>query len=117
MYMPMDAATNLSKGFAFIELGSPQEAQAAREQTHGYALDKKHTFAVSMFDDFEKYGKVPDEYQVPEPKPFQAAESIHSWMLDKLGRDQFVIRAGDLTEVYWNDGKRGRNDMVRIQEQ
>jgi hypothetical protein len=33
-------------------------------------------------------------------------------MLDKLGRDQFVIRCGDMTEVYWNDGKRGRSDLV-----
>jgi len=79
----------------------------------GYALDKKHTFAVNMFDDFEKYLKVPEVYQPPEPKAFQAAESIHSWMLDKLGRDQFVIRSGDMTEVFWNDGKRGRSDLVR----
>ena len=35
MYMPVDTATNLSKGFAFIEFTSPQEAQAARDQTHG----------------------------------------------------------------------------------
>ena len=76
-------------------------------------MDKKHTFAVNMFDDFEKYLKVPEVYQPPEPKAFQATESIHSWMLDKLGRDQFVIRSGDMTEVFWNDGKRGRSDLVR----
>ena len=33
-------------------------------------------------------------------------------MLDKLGRDQFVLRSGDMTEVFWNDGKRGRSDLV-----
>lgn len=44
--MPLDAKSGLSKGFAFIEFASPQEAQAAREQTQGYKLDKNHTFQV-----------------------------------------------------------------------
>lgn len=39
-------------------------------------------------------------------------ENLNSWMLDKLGRDQFVLRSGDMTEVFWNDGKRGRSDLV-----
>ena len=33
--MPMDTASNLSKGYAFVEFATAQEAQAAREQTHG----------------------------------------------------------------------------------
>ena len=65
-----------------------------------------------MFDDFEKYLKVPEQYAAPDKAAFQAAESVHSWMVDKLGRDQFVIRSGDQTEVFWNDGKRGRADLV-----
>lgn len=40
-------------------------------------------------------------------------ENLNSWMLDKMGRDQFVIRSGDNTEVFWNDGKRSRMDLVR----
>ena len=48
-----------------------QEAIAARDQTHGYKLDRSHTFAVTLFDDFERYAKVPDEYQEPEAKPYQ----------------------------------------------
>ncbi len=75
LYMPMDEKTQTTKGFAFIEFSSSQEAVAAREQTNGYPLDKKHTFVVSMFDDFEKYQKVPDQYQLPEPKAFQTAVS------------------------------------------
>lgn len=68
---------------------------------------------VSMFDDFEKYAKVPDEYQVPEVPKFTPMENLHEWLLDKLGRDQFVARAGDETAVFWNDGKRNRCDEVR----
>ena len=47
-----------------------QEAQAAREQADNYKLDKAHVFAVNMFDDFEKYLKVPDQWAPPEAKPY-----------------------------------------------
>lgn len=68
--MPVDA-NNMTKGFAFIEFNSPQEAAAARDHTHGYKLDKSHTFSVNMFDDFDKYDKVPAEYTAPETKEYQ----------------------------------------------
>ena len=38
LFMPMDAKTNLSKGFAFVEFATPQEAQAARTQTNGACM-------------------------------------------------------------------------------
>lgn len=37
-------------------------------------------------------------------------ENLHSWMLDKMGRDQFVIKYGLEVVVYWNDGRRYRAD-------
>ena len=33
-------------------------------------------------------------------------------MLDKRGRDQFVIRYGDETEIYWNDAARSQAEDV-----
>ena len=36
--MPIDASTSLSKGYAFVEFATAQEAQAAREQTHGEVM-------------------------------------------------------------------------------
>ena len=32
--------------------------------------------------------------------------------MDKYGRDQFVIRYMDETEIYWNDTKRGQPELV-----
>lgn len=29
--------------------------------------------------------------------------NLHKWLMDEKARDQFVIRAGTSTEVYWND--------------
>lgn len=47
-----------------------QEAAAARESTDGYKLDKAHTLAVNLFDEIDKYLKIPDEYQSPEQKAY-----------------------------------------------
>lgn len=45
---------------------------AAQQLLNNYVLDKRHTFVVTLFDDFEKYARVPLEYESPEPKPFVA---------------------------------------------
>ncbi|GBG62798.1 hypothetical protein CBR_g32387 [Chara braunii] len=112
LYMPTDPETGKTKGFAFIEYTTPLEAQTAREQTNGYKLDKSHVFAVQMFDDFEKYAKVPDEYVPPELKEYTPKENLYAWLMDKRGRDQFVIRFNDHTEVYWNDPRQGKPEPV-----
>ena len=43
--MPADA-DGVTKGFAFVEFLNSQEADAARQQTDGYKLDKAHVFKV-----------------------------------------------------------------------
>lgn len=52
-----------------------QEAQAAKQQVHGYRLDKSHVLAVNLFDDIDRYARVPDEYAAPPPKEFKATVS------------------------------------------
>lgn len=47
-----------------------QEAEVAREKTNGYKLDKSHIFAVNLFDDFDKFMNVPDEWTSAEIKPY-----------------------------------------------
>ena len=47
-----------------------QEAQTTKYQTHGYKLDKYHIFDVNMFDDFDKYMNVSNEWIPPEIKPY-----------------------------------------------
>ena len=36
---------------------------------------------------------------------------IH-WLTDERGRDQFVVRFGSDTEVYWNDARLKKPDPV-----
>jgi len=100
---PVDESTGVSKGFAFVEYETPDQARSARGALDGYALDKSHTFVCILFDDLERLNGVPDEYVAPPEKEYAPTSDLYDWMGDKRGRDQFAIRYGDETEVMWND--------------
>lgn len=53
-----------------------QEAQAAKQHTQGYNLDKRHAFKVTMFDEFDKYFKISDGYEEPESKDYAPTENL-----------------------------------------
>ncbi|XP_038998070.1 eukaryotic translation initiation factor 3 subunit B-like [Hibiscus syriacus] len=112
LWMPVDPETKKTLGYCFIEYNTPQEAELAREKTHGYKLDRAHIFVVNMFDDFDKYMKVPDEWAPPEIKPYTPGENLQKWLADEKARDQFVIRSGTDTEVLWNDARQSKTELV-----
>eukprot|EP00026_Physarum_polycephalum_P004618 Phypoly_transcript_04640.p1 GENE.Phypoly_transcript_04640~~Phypoly_transcript_04640.p1 ORF type:complete len:690 (+),score=161.86 Phypoly_transcript_04640:38-2071(+) len=114
LYMPFDDS-KMTQGFAFVEYTNKEAAEKALAQTNGYKLDKSHIFKVTRFDDFKKYDQVPDEYTPPKVEPFQPKDDLMGWLLDDRtlhAVDQFVVRQGDLTEVYWNDPKAGKPEVV-----
>ena len=53
-----------------------QEAQAAKQHTQGYNLDKRHAFKVNMFDEFDKFLKISDSYEEPENKEYAPTENL-----------------------------------------
>ncbi|KAF6171307.1 hypothetical protein GIB67_036975 [Kingdonia uniflora] len=110
--MPKDPVTMASKGYCFVEFNTPQEAELAKERTNGYKLDKSHIFVVNLLDDFDKFMKVPDEWAPPETKPYVPVENLRQWLIDEKARDQFVIRAGPSTEVFWNDSRQLKPELV-----
>ncbi|TKY74837.1 Eukaryotic translation initiation factor 3 subunit B [Spatholobus suberectus] len=112
LWMPVDSETDKTLGYCFIEYNTPQEAELAKEKTHGYKLDRAHIFSVSMFDDFDRFMKVPNEWAPPETNPYVPGENLQHWLTDAKARDQFVIRAGSDTEVLWNDARHLKPDPV-----
>ncbi|EPS67275.1 hypothetical protein M569_07499 [Genlisea aurea] len=115
LWMPVDPETKKTLGYCFIEFSSPQEAELAKEKTHGYKLDRAHIFAVNIFNDFEKYMEVPEEWAPPVTKPYNPGENLQKWLMDEKARDQFVIRAGYDTEVFWNDARQLKPEPVHQQ--
>ncbi|KAL5078237.1 hypothetical protein RYX36_017222 [Vicia faba] len=87
-------------GYCFIEYNTPQEAELAKEKAQGYKLDRSHIFTVSVFDDFDWFMKVPDEWALPLKKDYAPGENLQEWLTDAKARDQFFfIRASSDTEV------------------
>ena len=39
-------------------------------------------------------------------------ENLHKWLTDEKARDQFVMRAGTYMEVYWNDARQLRSELI-----
>ncbi|GMN54331.1 hypothetical protein TIFTF001_023453 [Ficus carica] len=115
-WMPVDPQTQKTLGYCFIEYNTPQEAELAKERAHGRNLDKTHVFNVTMFDDFDRLMKVPDEWAPPEVQPYTPGENLQKWLADEKARDQFVIRAGSETEVLWNDARQLKPDPVHVRQ-
>ncbi|KAK6171444.1 hypothetical protein SNE40_019633 [Patella caerulea] len=102
-FYPVDEK-NVTKGYCFVEFSSPLHAQEAVKIADGYKLDKQHTFAVNLFSDFEKYEKVPDEIEPPEPKPYQDPGNLMYWLQNKECQDMFsvIYEGGEKTCIYLN---------------
>jgi len=102
--LPQDE-THTTKGYAFVEFTTSETAESAIQKINGYRLDKQHVFRVTSFDDFQKFLNVPETYQAPEVKPYEAKENLWTWCAEKRLIDQYVIRYGDWTEILWNEFK------------
>lgn len=67
--------------YLFIYVLAFQEAQLAGEIGNGYKLNKSHILVVNMFDDFERYTRVPDECTYAETKPYTPGVSLFALRL------------------------------------
>eukprot|EP00698_Gefionella_okellyi_P017430 TRINITY_DN5092_c0_g1_i1.p1 TRINITY_DN5092_c0_g1~~TRINITY_DN5092_c0_g1_i1.p1 ORF type:complete len:690 (+),score=178.25 TRINITY_DN5092_c0_g1_i1:41-2071(+) len=94
-----------TQGFAFLEMESPEAAASAVEKLANYQLDKAHVFRVNHLRDFEKYAAIPETYHKPDMQPYKSRGNLNEWALDNRARDQFLLRAGDNTQVFWYDPK------------
>ncbi|KAL7752288.1 Translation initiation factor 3 subunit b [Sorochytrium milnesiophthora] len=107
--MPMDDATGSSKGFAFIEFATAQEATAALKTLQGYKFDSRHTLHFNLFDDVEKYATVEEQWDeiaaVGEETEFKEKEFLRSWLLDPRARDQIAMFHDGEVTIYWNNKK------------
>ena len=92
--MPMKNNTNFR--FAILTFSDEETAKSAVSNLNGVFLDKKHQLTVISFDEFDRLMELPNEYK--ESKIYSQQE-LKSWLTDPLGRDQFIIRFGDKTQV------------------
>lgn len=98
-------------GYAFAEFCSEGDAEKCVKAIRGI-VKKGITFKAFHYADFEHYKDIPDEWEKPSMDDFGNAENRHAWLLDDDTRDQFAVRYGDDTEIYWHDPlRRGQREL------
>ena len=71
-----DGTQEASVAGALLNNSHLQEAQAAKQHTQGYNLDRRHAFKVNMFDEFDKFLKISDSYEQPDSKEYAPTENL-----------------------------------------
>ncbi|KAL3817721.1 hypothetical protein ACHAXA_002481 [Cyclostephanos tholiformis] len=105
-FMPKSDVDGNTAGCAFVEYESAGDARRAIEVLEGYKFDKNHSLRVTPYERASKLSEVVEgEFQMPEPEPFKERPNTMTWLEDTCQRDQFAIRHGKETAVYWNDGR------------
>ncbi|ORY91635.1 translation initiation factor eIF-3b [Leucosporidium creatinivorum] len=92
-----------SKGFMFVTLNNPTEAQAFQRALHEFKFDKRHTFRVVPFADVGNYEQLEETYVEPPTEEWAPREHFRAWLADPAGRDQFVLYRGDDVQIAWNN--------------
>jgi translation initiation factor 3 subunit B len=106
LQIPIDPETNMTRGFAFVEFASAQDATQAVISLKDYPLDKNHMLQAVPYTQVIALKNLEEkEFIQPEPAPFEEKPDTSSWLLDPSQRDQFVIRQGKETVVYWSDAR------------
>jgi len=104
LYMPV-GDDEVTLGYAFIAFESAEIAQHALSLfKEGYPFDKAHLLKLFPYTDLQKYASWPEEYKKPEAPEFKAGPDLDSWLADPALRDQYLLRHGDNTEIYWCEG-------------
>ncbi|KAL7457271.1 hypothetical protein ACHAWC_009437 [Mediolabrus comicus] len=105
-FMPFDKEAGSTLGCAFIEYETAGDAKKAIEVLEDYKFDKNHALHVVLHERVNHLANVEEEeFKQPEPEPFKERANTISWLEDSCQRDQFAIRHGKETAVYWNDGR------------
>ncbi|MBW0478474.1 hypothetical protein O181_018189 [Austropuccinia psidii MF-1] len=108
--MPLDENKN-SKGYLFIELDTPQDADRAVRNLHDYPFDKKHRFTVIKFTEVERFSHVPESFIPPVLEEYKPRSHLKSWLADPQGRDQLILYQTDDVKVAWHT-KNGPPDVL-----
>jgi translation initiation factor 3 subunit B len=103
VHMPNDESTGLTFGFMIITFQTAQQVDECVEKLDGHQLDKANKFKVLKLDKFENISRRSEQF-TPKSNVQHVDRSDHrDWLEDPSTREQFIIRHGAETEIYWHD--------------
>uniref|UniRef100_A0A7S1TCY0 Eukaryotic translation initiation factor 3 subunit B n=1 Tax=Compsopogon caeruleus TaxID=31354 RepID=A0A7S1TCY0_9RHOD len=98
----------MTYGMAMCTCVSPEDALRLVLQLNGYQFDRAHKLSACTLAEAERVLSLPeifnpDSIQDRLPQDVSAVPYKKWWLLDPRGRDQYLIRHGDETEIFWFD--------------
>lgn len=102
-HMPMNPDTNTTDGYLIAQFPSKQDADQAVENLNGVALDKVHTLKVVRMDDFDSITSRSETFKPKQTVQRCSRVDHRDWLKDSQVREQFLLRHGQNTEIYWHD--------------
>jgi len=111
MIMPLNPNTDMTDGFLIVTFENKQDAEKCAKELNGYPLDKTHTFKVVKLDDFDIVTSRKEEF-VPKSTVARPSRRDHrDWLSDPQTREQFLLRYGTETEIFWHDVLKGEPEL------
>ena len=95
----------MTAGFCFVEYQQVADAQKAITALQEWDFDKNHKLKLTGYMRAVELSQLGEDFEEPDPVPFVEKPNTSSWLQDSSQRDQFVVRHGKETGVYWNDGQ------------
>lgn len=115
-YVPVESeaegAPKKTCGYCFVQFARPEDARVAAARCDNKPLDKSHTIRVNLFTDLAKFAAVSEEFQVKAEEKVQ--DTVSTYVLDPLARDQYLVRFQRETEIYFNDPLYARDTKGRV---
>lgn len=103
MYMPMNSETNVSEGYVIATFPTKEDADEAVKNLNGVALDKSHSFKVVKIDDFDSITSRSEQFRPQQTIERCSRVEQRDWLKDPQVREQFLLRHGQSTEIFWHD--------------
>lgn len=92
VFYPVDEEGN-TKGYCFLEYKNAENAEEAVKSLNNHRLDRKFTFAVNLFTDFQKYEHIPENWTPPTSQPYKVQNDLYTFLTEPDAYDQFCVAA------------------------
>lgn len=92
VFYPVDEEGN-TKGYCFLEYKNAENAEEAVKTLNNHRLDRKFTFSVNLFTDFQKYEHTPENWTPPTPQPYKVQNDLYTFLTEPDAYDQYCVAA------------------------
>lgn len=96
-----DGESSLSKGYAFIEFSTIEQAESVFKFANNYRMDKQHMLKVYKFGEYERVKSLNEEWIEPQIDAWEEREYIKGWLEDPLARDQMCWMNAGAVNIAW----------------